>query len=212
MIYGIINYKNIFTNKKKIMKKLLLSLLFVTATTAVVNAQEIGQMWVGGSLAFSSSKTDDLDRANSYKIIPEFGYVLTNDFAIGVKLGYQHTEYSDVYDEQDTYVEKSNGFSINPFVRYTYLKGDIGGLFIDGGVGYSHFKTKSTPYNAERKRNAFDVGFRPGVALALSERIVLTGRFGFLGYEYSKAGDIKSDKFSFDLHMDQIELGVNIVF
>ena len=182
------------------MRKLLLGLVMIMGVTAGANAQEPGQMWVGGSVGFNTSKTTGLDRHTDYKILPEFGYVLTDNLGIGVQLGYKHEEYG-------TPKQKANGFEIAPFVRYSFLKGDIGGLFIDGGAGYSYLKVKDGA-----KTNTFDVGLRPGIALNISDRITLTGKFGFLGYQYDKTGSLKTNKFGFDFDLSNILLGMNIAF
>lgn len=187
------------------MKKLLLSLAIVMGVAVSSNAQEVGKMWVGGSVGIGSTKVDGLERSTSYKIIPEFGYVVSENLGIGVSLGYAHNEGTALEGATKT---KTNEFTINPFVRYSFLKGDLGSLFVDGGVGYTYSKVKDGA-----KANSFEVGFRPGVAVNVSNRITLTGKFGFLGYDYSKVKDgAKADKFEFNLDMDNILLGMNIVF
>lgn len=197
------------------MKKLLLAITLTLALAVTANAQDVGQIWVGGSLGIETSKTGDYDRINNYNITPELGYVLNSDLAIGMRIGYKHAEEAyKSYNDEDYSLgfvygkEKYDGFEVNPFIRYTFLKGDIGGLFLDGGVGYAYLKNKAT----DVKTNTYEVGIRPGVALALSEKVVLTGRFGHLGYTHSKAGSEKSDKFEFNLKMNNILLGVNVIF
>lgn len=185
------------------MKKLLLSLTVLISMVVGANAQEVGQMWAGGSVGFNTSKTDGFDRHTNYRIIPEFGYVVSSDWGIGVKLGYGHSELSTTTSSK----EKVDEFTINPFARYSFLKGDIGGLFVDSGVGYTHGKVKNGA-----KSDALEIGFKPGVAIALSERLALTGRYGFLGYKYNKKGELKTNEFGFDFDLSSVELGLNIVF
>jgi len=185
------------------MKKLIFTLALVFGLTTVVNAQQPGQMWVGGSVAFKTSKIKDGDRLTNYNILPEFGYVLTDNLGLGVNLGYAHHEYSD-----DGKKMKVNGFTINPFARYSFLKGNIGGLFVDGGAGYTYGKNKTM----NTKMHELEIGFRPGVAVNVSDKISLTGKFGFLGYQYEKIGDQKKNSFGFDFDLSQVQFGVNIIF
>lgn len=182
------------------MKKLLLSLAILMGVSVGIKAQEVGHFWVGGSVGFNSNKTDNEDRHTNYKIIPEFGYVVSSNIGVGVKLGYAH-------DESGASKIKQDEFTVNPFARFSFLKGDIGGLFVDGGAGYTHSKIKDGA-----KTDKFDVGFRPGVAVSLSDRLSLTGRYGFLGYKYSKKEGVKTNEFGFDFDLSSVELGLNIVF
>ena len=185
------------------MKKILLSLAIVFGCTTMVSAQDVGKFWVGGSVGLKTSKVKDGERLTNYNIVPELGYVLNDNWGVGIKLGYQHDEYTNKGIK-----EKSNGFMVNPFARYSFLKGDIGGLFIDGGVGYAYSKVKST----DTKMHELEVGFRPGVAINVSDKVALTGKFGFIGYQYEKFGDRKTNTFGFDFDLSQIQLGVNFVF
>lgn len=185
------------------MKKVLLSLMVLLGLTSVVNAQNPGNFWVGGSVGLETSKVKDGARLTNYNIIPEIGYVLSDNWGVGIKLGYAHDEYT-LNDAK----MKSNGFTVNPFVRYSFLKGDIGGLFVDGGAGYTYSKIKSS----DTKTHEFEVGFRPGVAINVSDKVALTGKFGFIGYQYEKMGSRKTNSFAFDFDLSQVLLGVNIVF
>lgn len=186
------------------MKKLFFTLAIMLGFATTVSAQEVGQIWVGGAVGFNSTKSGDADRVTSYKIIPEFGYVFSENLGVGVKLGYGHNK--TVLGSDDTF---KDSFTVNPFLRYSFLKGDIGGLFIDGGVGYTYGKEDG---DDAAKLNAWEVGFRPGVAVKVSDKISLTGKFGFLGYQNQKLGGVKSNDFGFDFDLSQTELGVNIVF
>jgi len=185
------------------MKKILLTLTVILGLTTTVNAQEAGKFWVGGSVGFKTSKVTDGDRLTNYNIVPEFGYVLNDNWGLGINLGYKHDERAVAGLKQ-----KTDGFTVNPFARYSFLKGNIGNLFIDGGAGYSYSKVKST----DTKVHELEVGFRPGVAINVSDKVALTGKFGFLGYQYEKYGDRKTNTFGFDFDLRQIQLGVNFVF
>lgn len=185
------------------MKRLFLSLAVILSFSTVVNAQNVGKMWIGGSVGVNTSKVKDGDRLTNYNIIPEVGYMLSDNWGLGVKLGYTHNEYNSESTKM-----KSDGFMVNPFARYAFLKGDLGGLFIDGGAGYSYSKIKTT----STKVHELEVGFRPGVSINVSDKIALTGKFGFIGYQYEKFGERKTNSFGFDFDLSQVQLGLNIVF
>lgn len=196
------------------MKKLFFTLAILLGLATTVSAQEVGQIWVGGSVGFNSTKIGDGDRVSSYRIVPEIGYVFTENMGVGIKLGYTHNKEAFGFRNG---IAAKDAFTVNPFLRYSFLKGDIGGLFIDGGAGYTYGKAEDTvDSNGDKvkgtKLNAWEVGFRPGVAVKVSDKISLTGKFGFLGYQHQKIGDAKANDFGFDFDLSQTELGVSIVF
>ena len=205
------------------MKKIILALVVLLGLGTYANAQEAGKYWVGGALSFSSTKekvSDVSETLTSYSVIPEFGYVLNDRLGIGLQIGFSHEENANFrYTYEDAVAlgdkVKMNGYTINPFVRYSFLKGSFGSLFFDGGVGYSHYKLK----DSERKNTALEIGIRPGVAVNVSENIRLFGRFGFLGYQnaeqkgyWGESNNRKTSSFKFDLEMRQIQLGMNLAF
>lgn len=182
--------------------------LFVVAAIALglnfsANAQEAGNYWVGGAVSVGTSKIKDGEKFTNYSILPEVGYMINDTWGVGIELGYMHSENANGGNKQ-----KINTFGVNPFVRWSYLKGDIGYLFVDGGVGYAHGKNKTT----DVKTNLMEVGVRPGVAINVAKNVALLGKFGFLGYQYSKVGDTKTNSYGLDLDLTQIQLGVNFVF
>lgn len=185
------------------MKRMIFTLAIIFGLTSVVNAQSAGNIWAGGSVGLKTSKVKDGDRLTNYNIIPEVGYMITDNWGVGMKLGYAHDEYT-----LNNSKVKADGFTVNPFARYSFLKGNIGGLFVDGGVGYTYSKIKST----DVKTHEFEVGFRPGVSINVSDKIALTGKFGFIGYQYEKFGSRKTNSFEFDFDLRQIQLGMNIIF
>lgn len=66
------------------------------------------------------------------------------------------------------------------------------------------------------KTTDLEVGFRPGVAVNVSERVSLIGKFGFLGYQYGKTGSgntaAKTNSFGFYFDLNNIQLGMNLKF
>lgn len=193
------------------MKKLIFTLAIMLGVTTMSYAQDAGKIWVGGSVGIKTSKTDGMDRLTSYNILPEVGMVLNDNWGLGIRLGYAHKEFfNTLTTSEGTSIDrmKLDGFTVAPFARFSFLKGDIGNLFIDGGVDYTHSKYKGE----NTKAHNLDVGFRPGVAVKVSDNIALLGKFGFLGYQYEKFGSVKTNSFGFDFDMSQIQFGANIFF
>lgn len=194
------------------MKKLFFTLAIMLGLATTVSAQEVGQMWIGGSVGFNSTKVGDGDRVSSYRIIPEIGYAFAENMGVGIKLGYAHNKLG-LGQIGDAALTAKDAFTVNPFLRIAFLKGEMGSLFVDGGAGYTYGKSDIEDADGDKyKLNAWEVGFRPGVAVNVSKRITLTGKFGFLGYQHEKFAGVKKDDFGFDFDLGQTELGVSLVF
>lgn len=196
------------------MKKIVLTLAIALGAITAANAQDVGRMWVGGTAGFWSSKASGSDAQLNFKVMPEFGYIINENLGVGIALGGSHTHSGDItFDGQTLNAKEStNTYTINPFLRYTFLKGNIGGLFVDAGAAYNHSKVT----NGGRKTEGLEVGFRPGVAINVSNNVALIGKFGFLGWQYdhSKFNAVKShtNNWGFDFDLSNIQIGANIKF
>lgn len=164
------------------MKKILVLLVAVMATMAV-NAQ----LYVGGTVGFSSDKAEGASAVTTYRIMPEIGYNLSENWAIGATLGYEKTLYKT--------------FQIAPYVRYTFLNTDLLDLFVDGEVAYMN--EKEDVAGAE-SRNGFGINIKPGLAVNLSDNMSLIAKYGLLGYnKMDKVGST----FGLNLDASQIDFG-----
>lgn len=191
------------------MKKLIFTLAIALGTFFSASAQEVGGMWVGGTAGLWSSKVKGADSELSFKVLPEFGYVISDRVGLGISLGGGHTHTGGLNFLNGGSTEESiNYYRVSPFLRYAFLQGNLGSLFFDGGVGYEHAKV----CGGGAKVHSLDVGFKPGVALNVSDKVSLIGKFGFLGYVYNKSGDYKKNSFGFDFDMENIELGMALKF
>jgi long-subunit fatty acid transport protein len=180
------------------MKKIMMTLAAV-AVAATMNAQ----VYLGGGLGFQYHKQGD-DKTTIVKVMPEIGYNLDENWAVGIALGYGHTKDTEKYNGQKVSV-KTDVFEIAPYARYTFAKFDKVNLFVDGGVDYVHTKVD------DLKTNAFAVGLKPGVAVNLNEKLSFVAHVGFLGYQYVKDdvdGADAANSFGFDLDGSNLSFGV----
>lgn len=95
------------------MKKLLLSLIAVSALAFTSQAQtEKGKFMLGGNAEFNSVKSDaEGAKANtSFSVIPNVGYFIADNIAIGTGVGYSQTK--SIGDGQ------LESFVVSPFGRY----------------------------------------------------------------------------------------------
>lgn len=130
------------------MKKIVLSVI-VALIAITANAQ----VYVGGTFGVGSDKveTEGTEVKNTtFKILPEVGYELNEDWSVGTVVGYEYNKSGDV---------KTNTFTIAPYARYFFLNSDVVRLFADGGFGFSTSKTKGND-----ALNSWNIGIKPGIA------------------------------------------------
>ena len=194
------------------MKKFLLALLI-----SVISISAKAQVYVGGGLGFSSVKdahlhNEDGDTKTTFSLVPEIGYQLDEQIAVGVTLGYSHSKYGDV---------KGDAFAIEPYARYSFATLGAVDLFLEGCVGFVHTKnsTKSLiwiwEYEYQEKENTFYIGVRPGFKVNLNQRFALISRVGWLGWKTTRPDDdfyTGSSEFGLNLDATVIQFGVNYTF
>ena len=170
------------------MKKILMTLAAV-AVAATMNAQA----YIGGGIGYSHNKVADV-KTNTFKIVPEVGYNLDENFAVGLGIGYTYSKSGDV---------KTTGFDIAPYLRYTFAKFDKVNVFCDLGIEYEYLKV------GDAKTNSFGVGLFPGLAVNLNEKISFVTKVGALSYVHSKVTDgPKADNFNIGLDGSALQFGV----
>lgn len=155
------------------MKKIMMIAAMMVATMSAS-----AQVYVGGGVGFQTTSQGDVTNT-TIKLMPEIGYNLDENWAVGVALGYGHSKNSVETNGVEVSV-KTNVFSINPYARYTFAKFDKVNLFVDGGVEYVHTKS------GDDKNNQFAIGLKPGVAVNLNDKLSFVTHVGFLGYKYDK--------------------------
>lgn len=151
------------------MKKIVLT--FAAAMVAMVMD---AQVYLGGTVGFTTVSQDG-NSTTAFNIKPEVGYNLDNSWALGIVFG---------YGEKGKDITKVKTFTVNPYARYTFVKFDRVSLFLDGG--FSFINTKSNTATGAVKNNKWEVGVKPGVAVALNDKISFVSHMGFLGYSNSK--------------------------
>ena len=138
------------------MKKILMTLVAVFATVSM-NAQN--EMYVGGTLNFQS-KTATYD--NQFKIAPEFGVKLSDQWGVGAKLGFT--------TNKDYAGDKGTNFSFEPYARYYALNIGKVNVFVDGGVYWEMNKTEYAA-GGDVKNNNFGLRVTPGISYNITDAI-----------------------------------------
>src|SRR3712207_4356774 len=101
---------------------------FMTLVAAVmIAASADAQVYLGGSFGVGSTKIGDGDNVTTYQVLPEVGYNINNDWAVGTVLGFGKGKPTEIQGES------SNYFKVEPYVRYTFVHSKYVNVFSDLG-------------------------------------------------------------------------------
>jgi len=200
------------------MKKVLLTAVAVFSLT-FVNAQEEkettgagfskGNVFVSGAVGFGSETTGD-DKTTGFTFSPKIGYFVSENIAIGARLGFD----SNKNDNGVNTVTKNNEFSAGVFGRYYFTPASQFSVFAELGADINSTKTTTDVTGfptSESKSNGFGVAFAPGVNYFLSDNFAIEATWGVLGYNTNKpdvAGADSTNNFSLGLDMRSLNFGL----
>ena len=143
----------------------------MTMVAALAAMTMNAQVYLGGGLNLSSTSKDG-NSSTKIAVTPEIGYVLDENSALGLGITFS-TSGKDA--------SKQTTFGVNPYYRYNVVKTEKVNLFLDGSFTFMNYKGDGS--NKDYKENEWSVGIRPGVAVALNEKLSFVSHFGFVGYE-----------------------------
>ncbi|MBF1385118.1 outer membrane beta-barrel protein [Prevotella aurantiaca] len=184
------------------MKKILMTLA-VAFVAVAANAQ----VYVGGSLGVASSEILGGDDVTTYQVLPEIGYNINNNWAIGTVLGWGKGKPVSIEKGKPVSIESetNNYVTFQPYARFTFAHSKFVNAFIDGIVGYTHYN------HAHVGGSSYDqwtIGLKPGVAVNLSKKVSFVAHVGFAGWESLKAEKAEKDSHALGVSLD----GNNVTF
>ena len=197
------------------MKKVLLSAVAIL-TFGFANAQEEavattgsfakGDVFVTGAVTFGSEKEGDY-KSNSFELAPQVGFFLTENIAIGGKIGF--STYKEEVNGND--LEDMAGFTVGAFGRYYLTPANQFSLFAQLGLDYSSMDNKL----ADFKYNVIDAGLGLGMNYFVSSNFSIEAGVAVLGYSTNDNGGDGADatnNFSFGGDWRAVTFGVNYKF
>ena len=146
-----------------------------------MNAQNV---YVGGSLGYTTTSYDGNATQSSFKLIPEIGFQFNETMGVGIEVGYS-SRTNKAVDPKLT----NSTFSVAPYFRYTPIHIDAVNVFVDGKFAYSqnNNETNVAGKATDNKTNAWGLYVQPGIAYNLNDNFALVAKFGnILGYSSSK--------------------------
>lgn len=196
------------------MKKLFFTLIAGLGLVTVSNAQttDKGTFMLGGNVSYQYSKVDGVKgEKQGYAILPQAGYFIQDNFALGLGLGYAGS--TDKNDAGSKIV--SGEFSVAPFARL--YKGDgalkfFGQLSVPMGWGTNKVGGSKTG-TTER----YGVAVSPGIAYFPTSKIGIELAVRGLYYEHNSVkpktgGKIGTNEFGLNANSFAPTIGVNFYF
>jgi outer membrane protein len=203
------------------MKKVLFSAVALLAF-GFVNAQEKsnggfskGDVFASGAFSLSSEKTGEY-KTNSFELAPKVGFFVTENIAIGGKLGYS-TDKVSVSSDNAT----NTGLGLGAFGRYYLTPASQFSLFAEFGLDYTSYDNEytvdasGTPSPADSKSKELGFGLGAGMNYFVSSNFSIEAGVAVLGYSSNDNGGNGADKtntFSFGGDWRAVTFGVNYKF
>ena len=173
----------------------------MTMVAAFAAVSMNAQVYVGGSVAFEAWSSQKLagDKSETvFKLMPEIGYNINNEWAIGTVIGYQNDKFNGVNGVSES------AFTIAPYARYTFSKLGKVNLFVDGGVGFTSA--------SKADLTELEVGFKPGLAVNLTDNLSFVSHIGFIGYDLLNPDGDDNNISMFGLSLDATDITFGLYY
>lgn len=144
------------------MRKIFFSAVFAFALVATASSQE-GTKWIGGTVNISSETQGDYT-SSSTTLMPEFGYNLDNNWAIGARLGFSTTS-----EDEAGGTDKSTTTSVIPFARYNFSNFGNFRVFGQGELPLNFYGGENPDGSSKGDSNSIGLRVRPGISYAFNE-------------------------------------------
>ncbi len=205
------------------MKKLILSILALSGLTLASYAQtEKGKYILGGTAMYESlkSKADNAIAAENFAILPNVGYFVSDNFAVGTGFGFSSSKSSFA---SPTGLNES--LEVSPFGRYYAGLSDQFKFFGQASVPMSFGTVKATDANGDAgakfgTSTSIGIALSPGFAYFPTKKVGIEFAFNGISYKSTKIKDANdnenkgagSENFSFGSSFFSPRIGVQFHF
>ena len=195
------------------MKKVFLTMMTGLGFAVAVNAQtDKGNVMLGGQAAYDYEKTVDVDgNTQNYTIMPQLGFFVEDNFALGLGLGYSGSTTKSPSDIKST----SGDFAVSPFARLYKGEGPVkffGQLSVPMSWG-----TRKVDGDKTGTTERYGAAVSPGIAYFPTSRLGIELSVKGLYYEHvavkpESGSNTKRNEFGLNVNSLQPSLGVNFFF
>ncbi len=217
------------------MKKVLMA--GAIALFGLSNAQiAAGTTYLSGSIGYSQQERDNgNNKTENFNVLPTVGYFVSNNFAIGLGIGYETQKNTNVTNmtvfpgstSVTTNETKQPAFVVAPFARKYWTLGDKLYIFGQLAVPMQFGKTEventtvttsgssvtTVSSSSEAKYTQIGVTVKPGLDYFLNKNWSIEATIGEFGYNNFKPKDgDATNNYSFGLNLSTVTFGVKYVF
>ena len=181
---------------------------------------EKGRWNFGGTISVGKQSYDTnfphIEKSFNFQIIPKTGYAVSNNFIIGLALGFVYIEEDNSVIDNSINSSVSRNLSVIPYVRKHYGLGRNFSLFIEGNVSYGRgWLRNNRENNNTSSSSSFGIGVSPVINYFVSKHFALEAILGRLGYSKSKYRwdfanyrNLTTEFFGFNLDSSTIYFGL----
>lgn len=176
------------------MKKLFLLSTAILFTVAAQAQTDRGSFLIGGQVNYSSIKSDaeNAKATETFNIIPNVGYFVADNIAVGTGIGYQ---YAQVPGERAV---KDQAFLVSPFGRY-YVGEDsrfkfFGQLSVPLGFGSVREALDGGDFEKVGSSTTIGVNLSPGFAFFPTSRVGIEFALNGISYESKTVKDSEDNE------------------
>jgi len=170
-----------------------------------------GDVFITGGIGITSFEEGDVS-SSIFNISPKIGFFVSDNIAIGGRLGYR-SETADVYDADllEYGEEKYSTLMVGAFGRYYTTPSSDFSFFAELGVDYMS-TTVDVP-GGDYKETGFGIALSPGISYFMSDHFALEASIGVLGYNTMKPDyDGAENRNTFDIGVNMEDVMVGVVY
>lgn len=165
-----------------------------------------GDIFITGSVGFNSESTGDL-KENTFNIAPSVGFFVSDNIAIGGRLGYSSSKFDDGIGDD----AESSTFSIGAFGRYYATPGSQFSMFVELGANYRSTSSNDGSGDEDVKSTGFGIALAPGISYFVSDNWAIEASIAALSYNTDKPdfdGAESTDNFGLNVDFTNVSVGV----
>lgn len=148
------------------MKKIL-----ATAIAVLIGVAAHAQFYVGGQVGIYHDTGAEM---GALTVLPEAGYCLNENMAVGAVVGFTSSWINDVSND--------GSFTLQPYFRYSFLEMGPVKFFVDAQLQLEFLSHHNLVTDTRNNDTHFGLGVAPGLSIPLNDNLSFVGHLGQFGY------------------------------
>lgn len=181
-----------------------------------------GKKFLGGQISFSNATQSELDAASDvtydtknlqFQFMPEFGYFIKDNLAIGLNLNFGVSSRSTTSDVVYTSNKlNSINYGGGGYVRYYSKIADKFYFILSGILTYTFTQDKDEITDVKTNINNISLAIGPGLAYFITPKLGLQGSLGSIFYNAMRSKGNNTDSYGISLNLSTFNFGLSYYF